>query len=71
MGENRDLIYRVDGMSCAHCQLDVSAEVGKVDGVEAVDVDLETKLVRVHGQQLDDALIRSAIDEAGYEPEPA
>ena len=41
------LIYRVDGMSCEHCVVAVTGEVGDVAGVQAVDVDLETKLVRV------------------------
>jgi copper chaperone len=42
-------------------------EVRAVDGVRSVDVDLGTKLVSVTGQSLDDAAIRAAIEEAGYE----
>ena len=38
-----------------------------VEGVTAVDVDLETKLVSVVGAALDDQLLRAAIDDAGYE----
>jgi copper chaperone CopZ len=38
-----------------------------VAGVESVEVDLDTKLVVVSGEGLDDAAIRAAIDEAGYE----
>jgi copper chaperone CopZ len=63
--------YRVDGMSCAHCERAITAEVGRVAGVEAVGVDLGTKLVRVHGAGVDDAAVRAAIDEAGYEAAPA
>ena len=62
-----DVTYRVPGMSCGHCKQAVSEEVLAVEGVESVDVDLETKLVVVHGQGLDDAKLRGAIDEAGYE----
>jgi copper chaperone len=61
------LEYTVAGMSCAHCVKAVSDEVGSVRGVESVVVDLDTKLVVVHGESLDDAAIRAAIDEAGYE----
>jgi copper chaperone len=32
--------YTVSGMTCAHCVLSVREEVGDVDGVEAVEVDL-------------------------------
>jgi copper chaperone len=62
-----DLTYSVPGMSCAHCKAAVTEEVSGVAGVDSVDVDLDTKLVVVHGEQLDDAAIRAAIDEAGYE----
>jgi copper chaperone len=61
------LIYRVDGMSCEHCVVAVTSEVGDVAGVQAVDVDLETKLVRVSGAAIDDSAVVAAIDEAGYD----
>jgi copper chaperone len=61
-----ELTYTVPGMSCGHCQQAVSGEISAVTGVESVDVDLSTKLVKVLGEGLDDALIRGAIEEAGY-----
>jgi copper chaperone CopZ len=61
------LNYRVDGMSCEHCVVAVTSEVGDVAGVQAVDVDLETKLVRVSGAAIDDSAVVAAIDEAGYD----
>ena len=64
---NDSLTYTVPGMSCGHCRAAVSAEVERVAGVSAVDVDLETKRVSVAGERLDDAAIRAAIDEAGYD----
>ena len=65
------LTYRVDGMNCNHCVVAVSGEVGQVTGVTDVDVDLDTKLVRVTGASLDDAAVVAAIDEAGYDAVPA
>jgi copper chaperone len=62
-----EVTYAVPGMSCDHCKHAVSSELSKVEGVESVDVDLETKLVVVHGSELDDGALRAAIDEAGYE----
>jgi copper chaperone CopZ len=61
------LTYTVAGMHCGHCEASVKEEVSAVEGVESVDVDLDTKLVVVHGEGLDDAALRAAIDEAGYE----
>jgi copper chaperone CopZ len=54
-------------VSCGHCQAAITAEVTAIDGVGTIDVDLDTKLVRVSGENLDDAALRVAIDEAGYE----
>ena len=63
--------YRAAGMTCEHCRIAVTDEVSKVDGVSAVDVDLDAKLVHVHGADLDRAAILAAIDEAGYDAEAA
>ena len=57
--------YSVPGISCDHCKHAIEAEVGTVDGVSDVVVDVDAKSVRVHGG--DDAAIRAAIDEAGYD----
>jgi copper chaperone CopZ len=59
--------YRVAGMTCDHCTTAVTDEVAKVRGVASVDVDLATKLVRVHGTDVDRAAVVAAIDEAGYD----
>jgi len=63
------VIYRVPGMSCEHCKSAVTEELCAAPGVESVAVDLDTKLVKVSGASLDDAALRAAIDEAGYEAE--
>jgi copper chaperone len=60
------LTYTVPAMHCGHCERAVKEEVGAVSGVASVDVDLDTKLVTVRGDGLDDAALRAAIDEAGY-----
>jgi copper chaperone CopZ len=61
------MTYTVQGMTCDHCKKAVSSELGQLAGVEAVEVDLETKLVTVTGDRLDDQALRAAIEEAGYE----
>ena len=63
--------FRVTGMSCGHCRSAITAEVMKVTGVEAVDVDLGAKTVTVRGSALDEGRLREAIDEAGYEAQPS
>jgi copper chaperone CopZ len=65
--EMSEITYRVPGMKCSHCEQAVSSELQEVPGVETVAVDSETKLVVVRGDELDDGLLRAAIEEAGYE----
>jgi copper ion binding protein len=60
--------YNVSGMSCQHCVDAVTAEVGRLDGVEQVQVDLPSGAVTVTSRAplaLD--AVRSALDEAGYD----
>lgn len=62
-----EMTFSVPEMSCTHCEQAVRSELLGVKGVEAVDVDLETKLVVVQGEGLDDARLRAAVEHAGYE----
>ena len=63
----REFTYIVPGIHCGHCEAAIAREVGAVAGVASVDVDLERKRVTVRGDALDDAQLRAAIDEAGYD----
>lgn len=60
--------YRVEGMTCDHCVRAVRTEVGAIEGVAEVEVDLATGEVAVtSAAPLDPATVRAAVDEAGYE----
>jgi copper chaperone len=61
------LTYSVPGMSCDHCEEAVGSQLEAVAGVDSVDVELDSKLVTVRGSELDDAALRAAIEEAGYQ----
>lgn len=60
-------VYNVPAIHCAHCATAIREEISEVDGVDDVDVNLDTKVVTVSGSDLDDAALRAAISEAGYE----
>jgi copper chaperone len=66
---NETITYSVPGISCGHCRAAITAEVTTVTGVGSVEVELDTKLVRISGENLDDAALVAAIDGAGYEAE--
>lgn len=60
--------YAVSGMSCQHCVDAVTAEVGRLDGVEQVTVDLAAGSVEVvSNAPLPLEAVREAVDEAGYD----
>jgi copper chaperone len=59
--------YSVPEIHCDHCAMSIREEVSAVEGVDEVAVDLDSKLVTVAGRRLDDAALRAAIVEAGYE----
>jgi copper chaperone len=60
--------YRVNGMTCAHCVSAVTSELGALDSVTDVQVELATGEVTVQSDRpLDDVEVAAAVDEAGYE----
>lgn len=61
--------YRVSGMTCEHCVRAVTEEIGDLDGVTEVSVDLVPEgvsAVTVTGDPGETA-VAAAVDEAGYE----
>ena len=60
--------YTVSGMSCQHCVDAVTAELGRIAGVEQVQVDLPAGSVEViSAEPLELDQVRAAVDEAGYD----
>ena len=61
--------YKVTGMSCEHCANAVTSELGRLDGVSAVTVDVVpdgVSLVTVtSARPLADVAVSAALDEAG------
>jgi copper chaperone len=58
--------YTVEGMTCAHCVAAVTQSVGALPGAEDVHVDLDSGLLEVRGEDVDDDAVREAVQEAGY-----
>ena len=59
--------FTVTGMTCGHCVASVTEEITELEGVENVDVVLESGQVTVTSSQpLDPAAVQAAVEEAGY-----
>ena len=57
--------YLVPEISCGHCKSTIESAVGDLEGVDRVDVDIETKTVTVDGGERE--TIVAAIEDAGYD----
>lgn len=58
----------VTGMTCQHCAMSVSEEIGALAGVSAVDVRLDDGLVTVLAdRELGPVELAGAVSEAGFE----
>jgi len=62
---------QVTGMTCEHCVAAVSRELGALDGVTGVQVELHaggvTPVTVTSDTPLAPAAVAAAVDEAGYE----
>lgn len=60
--------YKVPDVSCDHCVKAIKDELFRIDGVDAIDVDIASKLVTVtHDERVTDDQLLAGLDEAGYD----
>lgn len=60
--------YTVTGMTCGHCVASVIEEVGEIDGVRDVAVDLATGSLRFDADRpISRSAVEAAVREAGYQ----
>lgn len=60
--------YTVPDMSCAHCKSAIEDELRGISGVEKAAADPDSKIVEVayDEDQVDEARVKAAIEDAGY-----
>ncbi len=66
--ENHEMKIKVNGMMCAHCEAHVKKALEAIDGIESATASHEENMVTITtSKDVDEALIKEAITEAGYE----
>ncbi len=59
--------YTVTGMSCGHCAQAIREEVGKLDGVTEIAIDVAGGVLTIDSAApIPTAAVVAAVDEAGY-----
>ena len=66
--ENKEMKIKVNGMMCAHCEAHVKKALEAIDGIESAVASHEENMVTLtNSKDVDEALIKAAVTEAGYE----
>jgi copper chaperone len=59
---------KVKGMTCQHCVMSVKKALGKLEGIQNVDVDLQKGEVRYDNTKaVTSDVLKKVIEEAGYQ----
>ena len=67
MSEPRHIVLNVPDVSCHHCKMAIEGAVAPLEGVDRVEVDVDSKSVAVYlAQSADLAAIKAAIEDEGY-----
>lgn len=57
----------IEGMHCQHCVAAVNEALQAVPGVTSVAVSLENNNAVVEGANLDDAALKAAVEDTGFD----
>jgi copper chaperone len=57
---------KIEGMTCNHCAMSITNEIATIEGVKSVVVNHESGSAIVESENVDQAALTAAIEEAGY-----
>ncbi|NJN28345.1 MAG: heavy metal-associated domain-containing protein [Cyclobacteriaceae bacterium] len=58
---------KVNGMTCNHCKANVQSNLAQIQGIENIDIDLESGKVKMSGDRIDLAEVKNKVEGIGYE----
>ena len=66
--DEKEMKITVNGMMCGHCEAHVKKALESIDGVESAVASHEDNLVTItNSKDVDESLLKAAVEEAGYE----
>ena len=60
-------VIKVNGMTCNHCAMSVQKNLGALEGIETIDVDLQGARVKITGSAIDLGQVKEKVESIGYE----
>ena len=58
---------KVSGMTCNHCKTNVQNNLSSIEGIENIDIDLDSGKVKMTGDDIDLSAVKSKVESIGYE----
>ncbi len=66
--ENKSMKIKVNGMMCEHCEMHVKKALEAIDGIDSASASHKENLVTItNSKDVDEAAIKAAVEDAGYE----
>ncbi|HAQ21080.1 MAG TPA: heavy metal-associated domain-containing protein [Prolixibacteraceae bacterium] len=59
--------FRVEGMTCSHCEASINRNLSKLDGIDEVIADRNTAQVKVRGSEINFSEIERMVTDLGYQ----
>lgn len=57
---------KVSGMTCNHCKANVQNNLSAIEGIENIEIDLESGKVKMSGDDIDLDAVKSKVESIGY-----
>ena len=57
---------KVSGMTCNHCKANVQNNLASIDGIENIEIDLESGKVKMTGDDIDLTEVKTKVESIGY-----
>lgn len=68
VAKNQNTTFTAPEIVCGGCAASIKKALGNIEGISAVDVDIDSKTVAVaHGESVSRETIIDALDRAGFE----
>ena len=65
--EMAEKTVKVDGMTCNHCKANVQNNLASIEGIENIEIDLESGKVKMTGEEIDLTAVKDKVESIGYE----